>query len=269
MRAYARTAADTGEVGLIDRPAPEPGDHDVLVAVRAYGVGIHDRYFIPQTGPFPYTIGTEGAGVVVAKGTAVNAVDVGDRVIMTTVLLPQGGTWAEFAVAPEKTVSRLPEALDFPIAAGIPIAGDAAVEALHTLHLESGNTLFVAGGSGAIGTLLIQMATRRGIRIAASASAPNHAYMQSLGAELVVDYRDPSWPDQVKRWAPGGVDAALPIPPGIAAECLAVVRDGGHLVTVSGDSGSVPSERSIRIEQFQHRPDTRADMAKLVDDIAA
>jgi NADPH:quinone reductase-like Zn-dependent oxidoreductase len=199
----------------------------------------------------------------------VTAVDVGDRVMMTTVLQPEGGTWAEFAVAPAKTVSRIPDALDFPIAAGIPIAGDAAVETLHTLDLPSGTRLFVAGGSGAIGTLLIQMATLRGIRVAASASAANHDYMLSLGAELAVDYRDPSWGDLVKRWAPGGVDAALPILPGIAEGCLAVVRDGGHLVTVSGDSDSVPAERGIRVEQFQHRPGVGADMAKLVDDIAA
>jgi NADPH:quinone reductase-like Zn-dependent oxidoreductase len=217
----------------------------------------------------PYTIGTEGAGVVMATANAVTALGVGDRVMMTTIMQPQGGTWAELAIAPEKAVRRIPEALDFATAAGIPIAGDAAVETLHTLALPSGSTLFLAGGSGAIGTLLIQMATRRGIRIAASASAANHDFMRSLGAELAVDYRDPSWPDHVKQWAPGGVDAALSILPGIARGCLAVVRDGGHLVTVSGDSDSVPSERGIRVEQFQHRPNVGADMAKLVDDIAA
>lgn len=269
MRAFARTSADTDTVELIDRPSLQPGDHEVLVAIRAFGVGIHDRYFIPQRGPFPYTIGTEGSGVVMATGAAVTSVNVGEHVMLTTILQSQGGTWAELAVAPEKTVFRIPETLGFATAAGIPIAGGAAVETLHTLDLGRGSTLFVAGGSGAIGTLLIQMATRRGIRIAASASASNHAYMLALGAELAVDYRDPSWPDQVRRWAPGGVDAALPIVPGIATECLAVVRDGGHLVTVSGDSGAVPAERGIRIEQFQHRPDIGADIAKLVDDIAA
>jgi NADPH:quinone reductase-like Zn-dependent oxidoreductase len=269
MRAFTRTYANTGEVKLVERPSPKPGDHDVLVAMRAFGVGIHDRYFIPPGGPFPYTIGTEGAGVVMATGNAVTALGVGDRVMMTTIMQPQGGTWAELAIAPEKAVRRIPEALDFATTAGIPIAGDAAVETLHTLALPSGSTLFLAGGSGAIGTLLIQMATRRGIRIAASASAANHDFMRSLGAELAVDYRDPSWPDHVKQWAPGGVDAALSILPGIARGCLAVVRDGGHLVTVSGDSDSVPSERGIRVEQFQHRPNVGADMAKLVDDIAA
>lgn len=251
---------------LIDRSVPEPGDHEVLVAMRAFGVGIHDRYFIPSHGPFPYTIGTEGSGVVVAAGASVAVVNVGDRVMITTVMQPQGGTWSEFAIAPERAVSRIPEEIDFQTAAAIPIAGDAAVETLHTLNLAHGSTLFVAGGSGAIGTLLLQMASHRGIRIAASASVANHAYVLSLGAELAVDYREPSWPDQVKRWAPGGVDAALSILPGIAEECLAVVRDGGHLVTVSGDSA--PPERGICVEQFQHRADVGADMAKLVDDIA-
>lgn len=53
MRAFARMGAETGEVKLVERPSPTPGAHDVLVAVRAFGVGIHDRYFIPPRGPFP------------------------------------------------------------------------------------------------------------------------------------------------------------------------------------------------------------------------
>ena len=114
--------------------------------------------------------------------------------------------------------------------------------------------------------MLIQRAAHRGIRVAASASEANHPYLLSLGAELAVDYRDPSWPDEVRRWAPQGVDAALAILPGTAEGCLSVVRDGGHLVTVSGDP--VRSVRGIRVEQFQHRPDVRAEMAALVDDIA-
>ena len=196
MRAFVRTSATTGEVTLIERPCPQPGDDEVLVAVSAYGVGVHDRFFIPPAGPFPYTLGTEGAGVVTAIGAAVTTVAIGDRVMITTIMRPAGGTWADFAVAPEKTVTKLPAAIDFATAAGFPIPANAAVETLHTLDLVRGSTLFVGGGSGAIGTLLIQMATRRGLRVAASASAANLALMLSLGAELAVDYNDQTWPDQ-------------------------------------------------------------------------
>ncbi len=70
----------------------------------------------------------------------------------------------------------------------------------------------------------------------------------------------------MRAWAPGGVDSALAIQPGTPASSRAVVRDGGHLVSVSGDP--CPSERGIFVEQFAHRPDVGADMAELVEAIA-
>ncbi len=161
----------------------------------------------------------------------------------------------------------IPDALDFVTAAGIPIAGNAAVESMHTLGMNAGETLYVAGASGAIGTLVVQMAARRGIRVVGSASAANHEYVLSLGAELVVDYRDPRWPDEVRRWASGGVDAALAIQPNTAGPSLDVVRDSGRLVTVSGDP--VPPQRGIRVEQFPHRADSSNEMAELVEDITS
>ena len=78
---------------------------------------------------------------------------------------------------------------------------------MRSINLGAGDRLFIAGASGAIGTLVIQMAAARGIKVAASASEKNHAYMQSLGAEKTVDYRDPDWPQQVRDWSQGGVEA--------------------------------------------------------------
>jgi NADPH:quinone reductase-like Zn-dependent oxidoreductase len=267
MRAFVRTAAESGDVKLIERALPRPAEGEVLVAMHGFGVGIHDRSFIPQHGPFPYTIGTEGAGVVVAIGAGITSAKVGDRVMLMTIMQPQGGTWAEFAVAPATAVFPIPDNMDFRTAAGLQIPGDAAIAALRTLDLSSGTTLFVGGGSGAIGTLLIQLASQRGIRVAASASPNNHAYLRSLGADLPVDYRDSDWPEAVRQWAPGGVDAVLAILPGIAGACMAVIRDGGKLVTVSGDT--VSPQRGIHVEQFQHLPEDRKALAQLADEIAA
>src|SRR5699024_5474279 len=133
----------------------------------------------------------------------------------------------------------VPDALDTATAAGITVAGTAAVNSLHTLDLHEGDTLFVAGASGAIGTLVVQMASSRGIRVMGSASEHNHAYLKELGAEEAVDYHDPDWPALVQRWADGGADAALAIQPGTGAPCQQVVRAQGHVVTVSGDSAVV------------------------------
>jgi NADPH:quinone reductase-like Zn-dependent oxidoreductase len=149
----------------------------------------------------------------------------------------------------------------------VPIAGDAAIETLHTLGLGPGETLFVAGASGAIGTLVVQMATARGIRVAGSASARNHEYLLSLGAERAVDYDDPSWQEAIREWAPGGADAALAIQPGTGVPSQFVVREGGRVVTVSGDPFA--PERDVVVEQFAHRDDIRDEIAGLLAEIAA
>lgn len=106
-------------------------------------------------------------------------------------------------------------------------------------------SLFIAGGSGAIGTVAIQLARQRGWHVAASASKPNHDYMLSLGAHKVVDYGNPHWREQILEWMPNGVDAVLAVQPGTSAESLPVVKDGGTLVSISGDAHI--SERGIHI----------------------
>ncbi|MGH3503022.1 MAG: NADP-dependent oxidoreductase [Nocardioidaceae bacterium] len=266
MRAYVRLDPVDQIVEVAEVAAPVADAEEVVVAVHAFGVGVHDRYFIPSDVSFPYIVGLEAAGVVTAVGAQVAGINLGDRVMVTSVGNRKGGTWADFAAVDQRGVKAIPEALDFVTAAGIPIGGDAAVESWHTLGMNAGETLYVAGASGAIGTLVVQMAAQRGIRVVGSASAANHDYVLSLGAELVVDYRDPEWPDKVRRWAPGGVDAALAIQPNTPEPSQDVVRDGGHLVTVSGDPCA--PQRGIRVEQFPHRADPSKEMAELVTDIS-
>ncbi len=266
MHAYVRLDPVDQIVKRAEVAVPGADAEEVVVAVHAFGVGVHDRYFIPPDVSFPYTIGLEAAGVVTAVGDEVTGINPGDRVMVTSMGNPKGGTWAEFVAVDQHGIRAIPDTLDFVSAAGIPIAGDAAVESMHTLGMTAGETLYVAGASGAIGTLVVQLAVQGGVRVAGSASAANHEYLLSLGAELVVDYRDPGWADEVRRWASGGVDAALAIQPNTPEPSQGVVRDGGHLVTVSGDP--CPPQRGIRVEQFSHRAGPSKEMAELVDDIS-
>ncbi len=90
MRAYVRQDATTQTVEQAEVTAPSPGDGEVAIDVAAFGVGIHDRYFIPADGPFPYVIGTEASGVVTAVGAEVRDIVVGDRVMGSSSLQPQG-----------------------------------------------------------------------------------------------------------------------------------------------------------------------------------
>lgn len=170
---------------------------EVLVQVHAAGVGIHDSYFLPKDAQYPYPIGIEGAGVIEEVGSAVAGYKRGDRITFVSSMQSKGGTWAQYAaVNAQSLIMAIPSGLDFVQAAAIPVAGNTVVRALSALQVTpAGGTLFITGGSGAIGSLGIQLARQRNWRVGASASTTNHDYLKSLGAEMVVDYHDPDWTD--------------------------------------------------------------------------
>lgn len=266
MKAIGLKEAGTKDsLALMEIPIPSIDPEEVLVRVKAIGVGLHDRWFMPQDARFPYPIGIEASGVIEAVGSAVPGFHVGERVMFTSTMQPKGGVWAEYAAVASRGVLQMPDELDFVRAAALPVAGGTALDGMRLLDLSSGDTVFMAGASGAIGTITIQLAAALGSRVAASASPQNHEYMKGLGAELTVDYHDPAWPDQVREWSPGGVDAALAIQPGTGVECLRIVRDGGKIVTVSGDK--MTTERGIEIQQVAGgggRQQALADLAAKV-----
>ena len=268
MKAFVRTSASTQEVELQEVNLPEMHAEEVLIKVEAFGVGIHDRYFIPSDVNYPYIIGSEGSGVITEKGSQVNGFEIGDKVIFTTVLQTQGGSWAEYAVAKQSALIKRPDNLTAVVGASIPIAGKTALECMRELNLNKGDTLFIAGASGAIGTLVIQLAKAKGILIAASASPKNHEYMKSLGAARTVDYNDPDWTIKVKEWSNGGVAKALAIQPGTGEESIEVVKHGGELITVSGDNSSVSSERDIEVRQMGHQLFANKELIELINKIS-
>lgn len=268
MNAFVRIDAVSQKVELAEVSIPEILPEEVLIKVGAFGVGIHDRYFIPGNIDFPYIIGSEGAGIIVQLGTDVNGFSIGDRVIFSTILQPQGGSWAEYAVSNPSVLIPLPDNLTFVQGAALPIAGGTAIECMRVLSLERGDTLFIAGASGAIGTFVIQMAAAKGIRIAASASEKNHTYMKSLGVEKAVDYTNINWINEVLEWSEKGVTAALAIQPGTGKDSIEVVKDGGRLITVSGDNAQVIPIRNIEVKQVGHQSDKQQKLMDLVDAIS-
>ena len=232
----------------------------VLVEVKAFGVGIHDRYYVPGDmffpgkAKFPYVVGSEGSGIISKVGSNVSNFVIGDEVLFTSGLTPQGGSWAQYVCLDASVLIPLPEKLTFEQGAAIPIAADAAINSVRDLNLIDGEKLFIAGASGAIGTLVIQMAIAKGIQVVASASSKNHDYLRSLGVEMTVDYSAPEWQAQVHSLSNGGVDCALAIQPGTVKDSMSVVRVGGRVVSVSGGDGT-QSERNISIMQFEHSDD--------------
>lgn len=248
MQAFVRTGAHDQQVKLVEMPIPEIDENEVLVKVQAFGVGLQERYFIPQNTLFPYVIGTEASGVIIKTGVRVTRFKVEERVILTSVLQLKGGCWAEYVAVPQDALIPLPSKMSFVEGAAIPIAGKTALESMRALNLKSGDTLFIAGASGAIGTLVIQLATAQGIIVIGSASQKNHSYMLSLGAQKAVDYSGPNWAQRLKQWIPEGVTAALAIQPGTVEDSMDLVKDGDTVITVSGDDHVNPKEISLFVK---------------------
>ena len=267
MKAWVKQSPSADTIELTDVPVPSIDDDELLVRVRAIGVGIHDSYFLPTDVSYPFPIGIEAAGVVELVGDAVSGYSRGDRIAFVSAMQPKGGTWAGYAaVKSSSLIVPIPSALGFTEAAALPVAGSTILRAMYPLAIPSGGSLFVAGASGAIGTLAIQLAHRKGWQVAASASRKNHGYMLSLGAAKVVDYNDADWPEQIRQWMPGGVDAAIAVQPGTSSGCVEVVRDGGQVVTVSGDQAA-PKGR-VRVEMIPYEVDVLGELKALAADVA-
>lgn len=265
MKAYVRVSDQSEEVERIEVPIPIIEKNEVLINVKAFGVGIHDRYFIPSNVKFPFVIGAEGSGVIVKIGSEVFDFQKGDRVIFSSSMLAKGGSWAKYVAVPANCLIHMPDTLDFEVGAALPVAGKTAMESIRALNLHKGDTLFVAGATGAIGSLVVQLATNLGIDVIGSASSKNQKYMQAIGAKKSVDYTNLNWKQEVKNWKPGGVEAALAIQKGTGKDSMDVVKKGGTLITVSGDK--VHSDRGIFVKQFQHQLNIQEAIEKLVEEI--
>ncbi len=267
MEAIVKRSAAADDIGFMKVVTPDIAPGEILVRVHAIGVGIHDGYYFPPQITYPYVIGIEAAGVIEKIGASVSGHAVGDRIAFISDMQPKGGTWAEHAVvAADAMIIAVPDAMEFTYAAALPVAGNTILKAFHALTQAGNNSVFIAGASGAVGTLAIQIAAQQQIRVAASASQANLDYMASLGAEKPVDYRDATWQKQVLDWCPGGVDAAIAIQPNTSVDSMAVVKDGGEIISISRDQFT--PERGITVRELPHNVDVSGELGDLMRRIA-
>ncbi|MFD9246300.1 NADP-dependent oxidoreductase [Streptomyces sp. NPDC059556] len=186
---------------------PEPGPGEVRVKVAAVGVNPVDwkrRYgwveaFYPTT--FPAVPGLEFAGTVDRLGEGVTGLAVGDEVLGWT----KTGAYAEYAIA--DIVVPKPAGLSWEAAASLPVAGETAQRVLDLLGVRAGETLFLHGAAGVVGSVGVQLAVAAGVTVVGSASESNHAYLRELGA-IPVAYGE-GLADRVRAAAPDGVDAVF------------------------------------------------------------
>jgi NADPH:quinone reductase-like Zn-dependent oxidoreductase len=211
---YARYGGpETLEYG--DVPDPRVGPDAVLVKVRAAAVNPVDwkcregRLDPILDAVFPVVPGWDVSGVVVQPGVSVTEYAVGDEVIgyVREDFLSRG-TFAEYVAAPVRTLARKPRNLTWEEAAGLPLAGLTAYQALtRALQVKRGETVLVHAAAGGVGSIAVQLARHLGARVIGTASEANHAFVRSLGGEPVTYGEGLS--ERVRGLAPEGVDAAL------------------------------------------------------------
>jgi NADPH2:quinone reductase len=223
---------------------PDLGPSDVLVRVAAASLNPVDwkemagmlAAFNP---PYParWTPGFDGAGVVAAVGAAVSAVAPGDRVIVRPDRAHGNGVLAELVRAPEDWVAAMPPGLNFDQAAGLASCARTAWQAFFrsdVWSLERGHSVLVDGAAGGVGSYAVAIANAVGCATAGSCRAASFDYVRSLGADLVVDYRSERVAEQVRQWAPDGLDVVLDTQSGgRKAELLDLLRPDGLLISLA------------------------------------
>ncbi len=198
---------------LAEVPDPKLAQNSVLIGVKAAALNPADHVLQAGLGDsimdawFPVIPGWDVAGVIERVGAGVTEFAAGDEVIgFAREEILRHGTYAEKIAVPVSTLVRRPRNATWAQAAGLPLAGLTAYQAIvHTLKLTRGETLLIHGASGGVGSLAAQIAVEQGTRVVGSASAANHGYLRSIAVEPVL-YGDHLVRD-VRAIVPDGVDA--------------------------------------------------------------
>lgn len=223
-------------------PVPKLGRGEVLIAVRAAGVGTWDDDirggWWPAGRPsFPVVPGADGAGNVVARGDRVRRFNVGDKVWAYEFVNPKGGFYAEYVAINAEHAARVPRRLDLLQAGAAAVTGLTALQGIDDhLGVRKGETVLIFGASGAVGTLAVQFAKWRGARVLGTTSGRAAATLvRKLGAKGVIDARSKSFVEQLRALAPDGIDAVLALAGGKALEqAIDCVRPGGRVAYPNG-----------------------------------
>lgn len=218
---------------------PVPGAGEVLVRVHAVGVNFIDIYRREGVYPvsLPHIPGSEGAGEVVALGSGVTSVSIGDRVAFCEAK----NAYSDNVVVPAFAALPIPENMDIDVAAALPLQGMTAhYLANSTFPLRPGHTALIHAGAGGVGLLLIQLAKRLGARVITTVSTPEkEALALGAGADHVIGYDN--FDVTVRELTDGvGVDVVFDgVSKSTFDRSLASLRVRGMLVLFGAASGPV------------------------------
>ena len=226
----------------VERPEPQAGE--VLVKVHVAAVNPADWKIRAGMGEMfglklPLILGGDIAGTIEEVGLEVENFKQGDAVYGMTVSGGFSGAYAEYALAKADAIAPKPESINFEEAAAIPIAALTAWQAMFNLaNLSSGQRILIAGASGGVGSMAVQLAKAKGAFVIGTASGKNEQFVRDLGADEFVDYTRQPFEAVVKD-----VDVVFDTVGGDTQErAFQTLKKGGFLVT----SAQTPSEEKAK-----------------------
>lgn len=209
--AYIEQTGPPDVIQYGELPTPEPGGSQVLVRTGAVAVNPIDTYIRNGSNywelPRPFIIGCDLAGVVEAVGPRASRFRVGDRVWCSNQgLLGRQGTFAEWCAVDESWLYPTPDDVADQAAAACALVGITAHLGLFgRAELQPGETIFVQGGSGGVGSMVVQMAKAVGARVFTTAGSDEKvAACHELGADRAVNYKTCDVLEELRQFAPQG-----------------------------------------------------------------
>jgi NADPH:quinone reductase-like Zn-dependent oxidoreductase len=226
------------QYGEVRDPVARPGE--VIVDVHAASVNGAD--WKTRSGQyrkiteFPYIPGRDFSGVVSQLGDGVKDFKVGDAVF-GVVEQTDEATYAEKVAIKASIVAKKPNSLSHIEAAAVGLIGLTAIVSIEdTLQLKRGETILIQGGAGGVASFAVQLAKHIGANVITTASAANHDYLRSLGADRIIDYNADDFTKVV-----AGCDAVFDTVGGdVATRSFAVLRPGGRAAFIAS-GGTAPA----------------------------
>ena len=225
-----------------DLSIPTPNTHQVLVKVLACSLNPVDTKIINwhtlvNDMKDDFVVGLDVVGEIVTIGDQVDNWKAGDKVLFHGNMFSQHGGLAEFCLQDHRTLTRLPN-VPIAMAASTPCAGWTAWRALFDeLKIKNRNSIFIAGGSGGVGSFAIQIAKHFGLEtIITTCSGRNIDYVRSLGATHIIDYQAQDVVKEIMAITHGsGVNIALDCVGGESEfYCAETLEFDGEMVELVG-----------------------------------
>lgn len=244
--------ADKLTLEEIEKPTPKADE--VLIKVAAAGINYADTMMRAGTyltkPPLPFTLGYEAAGTIESLGESITNLKTGQRVLATT----SSGGYAEFATAKANQVIPIPDELGFGESTSLLVQGLTALGLL--APTKSGDSILVHAAAGGVGTLLVQLAKYKGLKVIATASSEQKLQkVVELGADVAINYSEPDWTDEVLQATDGkGVNWIIEMVGGdIVGKNLKVLAKHGTMWIYGAASGQDFKVSVLSLMQKNHK----------------